>query len=110
VLAVASPTATPVATTTQTAPITETATPAPEPTEEAADMGEEFVPPNNMPTTGDVFEDEFLPPPSLLPETGADYSLPQTLPDTGVGLLLPLLGVGFGGLAFTLHHLRRRRF
>ncbi|GAB4431604.1 MAG: hypothetical protein Kow0031_12710 [Anaerolineae bacterium] len=73
------------------------------------DFADEFVaPPLHMPATGNDLADEFVAPPSLLPETGVNPALPQTLPNTGIGFLLPLLGMGFGGLAFALHQLRRR--
>lgn len=73
------------------------------------DLADEFVaPPSSLPTTGDDFADEFVAPPGLLPETGVDVTMPQTLPNTGIGFLLPLVGMGFGGLAFALHQLRRR--
>ncbi len=74
---------------------TEEAAATPAPTTEPA--GEEFVPPDDLPTSG---QDQ-LPPP-LLPTTG--YAV---LPDTGLGLVLPLSGVGLAGLAFLVHHLRR---
>ncbi len=72
------------------------------------DAAEFVAPPSHMPTTGDDSSAEFVAPPGLLPETGVDPTLPQTLPNTGIGFLLPLLGMGFGGLAFALHQLRRR--
>jgi uncharacterized repeat protein (TIGR01451 family)/LPXTG-motif cell wall-anchored protein len=65
---------------------------------------ENFVPPDNMPTTGD----SFLPPPALLPTTGEDtLQLSATLPETGFNpVWLPLGGFGLAGLAFICHRLR----
>jgi len=89
--------------------ITTTSTPAapPEPTDES---GEEFVPPDGLPTTGDDFV-----PPGFLPITGEDALagdlaeenlIPNTLPNTGLGLLLPLSGVILAVLAGLTHYLR----
>jgi uncharacterized repeat protein (TIGR01451 family) len=85
-----------------TAAIT-TPTPAasPMPTDES-EAGEQFVPPDGLPTTGDDFV-----PPSFLPITGQDL-LPDTLPNTGLGLILPLSGIGLALLAGAAHFLRAR--
>jgi uncharacterized repeat protein (TIGR01451 family) len=87
-----------------TAVITTTPTPAasPEPTDES---GEEFVPPDGLPTTGDDFV-----PPGFLPITGEDAFaeglIPDRLPNTGLGFILPLSGVILAILAGLTHYLR----
>ncbi len=97
-LPTSAPTITTTTTLTATAILTETAG--------ELDEGENFVPPGDLPTTGDVF----LPPPSLLPETGQElFAAPETLPNTGVSPLLPFSGVGLGGIAFLIHYLRFAR-
>lgn len=80
---------------TETAPVSPTVT---------ASEEENFVPPDNMPTTGD----SFLPPPGLLPTTGQDtLQLSATLPETGFNpVWLPLGGFGLAGIAFICHRLR----
>lgn len=79
-----------------------TIAPIPSPTVEAEE-GEDFVPPDGLPTTGD----DFLPPPALLPVTGENTAqIPDRLPATGLGLILPLSGLGLAGLAFVFHRLR----
>ncbi len=80
-----------------------TATPlsAPPPTAEP-EAEEEFIPPDGLPTTGDQFV-----PPDLLPITGQDtMQPPNTLPDTGLGLALPLSGLGLISLALLAHYWR----
>ena len=64
---------------------------------------ESFVPPDNMPRTGD----SFLPPPALLPTTGEETL--QLLPETGLSpFWIPVGGVVLVGLAFICHRLRSR--
>lgn len=72
-----------------------TPTPAasPEPTEES-ESTEEFVPPGDLPTTGDNFV-----PPGFLPTTGITI-----LPGTGAGFLWPVGGFGLVVLAIVGHY------
>jgi uncharacterized repeat protein (TIGR01451 family) len=72
----------------------------------AAGEEESFVPPDNMPRTGD----SFLPPPALLPTTGEEtLQLPENLPDTGLSpFWIPVGGVVLAGIAFICHRLRSR--
>lgn len=77
------------------------ATPLPTSTVES-EGGEEFVPPDGLPTTGDDFV-----PPGFLPITGKDaQQIPNTLPHTGLGFIIPVGGLGLAILAFLVHHLR----
>ncbi|MBN1221572.1 MAG: DUF11 domain-containing protein [Anaerolineae bacterium] len=100
----AAPTATPELEPTS---VTTTTMPALTPTVES-EGSEEFVPPDGLPTTGDDAPgaDNFVPP-SFLPTTGEDVlQIPATLPNTGLGFILPIGGVGLAMLAFAVHHLR----
>lgn len=75
------------------------------PTVEAEE--ESFVPPDNMPGTGD----SFLPPPDLLPTTGDEALLPEMLPETGLSpVWIPVGGVVLAGIAFVCHRWRSRLF
>jgi uncharacterized repeat protein (TIGR01451 family) len=74
---------------------------SPTPTVEG-ENGEAFVPPDGLPKTGDDFV-----PPGFLPVTGEDtLQIPNTLPDTGIGAILPLSGFGLAVLVFLVHYLR----
>jgi hypothetical protein len=64
-------------------------------------QGEEFVPPNGLPTTGEDFV-----PPNMLPVTGEDTLIPTRLPNTGLGFILPMGGFGLAVLAFVIRYLR----
>jgi uncharacterized repeat protein (TIGR01451 family) len=99
----ATPLATPELEPTIVATTTTTPSPtvSPTPTVESED-GEAFVPPDGLPKTGDDFV-----PPDLLPVTGEDaLQIPNTLPDTGLGVILPFSGFGLAVLAFLVHYLR----
>jgi hypothetical protein len=99
----ATPLATPELEPTIVATTTTTPIPAasPAPTVEDED-GEAFVPPDGLPKTGDDFV-----PPGFLPVTGEDtLQIPNTLPDTGIGIIFSLSGFGLAVLAFLAHYLR----
>ena len=87
-----------IVTTTTTTPLPPA---SPVPTVEGEE-GEAFVPPDGLPKTGDDFV-----PPGVLPVTGEDtMQIPNTLPDTGLGIIFSLSGFGLAVLAFLTHYLR----
>lgn len=86
-------------------------TPSPEPSpaatataEVATASSEQFVAPDeHLPTTGDDFV-----PPEMLPVTG-EIELPAALPNTGLNMILPISGLALIGLAFVAHMVRSWR-
>jgi uncharacterized repeat protein (TIGR01451 family) len=81
---------------------------------EEADDGEDFVPPNGLPKTGDNFvPDNFMPPPIMLPVTGQETAIiPDQLSNIGFtefSWVLTFVSLALAGLVIVALRLRGSR-